>query len=189
MQRLEYKERTNEAEKKLWRLFYAQGTAICFYHLHLDPGDRVNVYTPQPGDQVVEDPNKVNELRTITVLAPGGHVRIHCPLFDRPGEWVGSFEKVGGGIVFNAPFDYEGVDHSDWLCVAPPMASNFFDLFELERAVLEKGDTYQFNERTVMIVVMLGEDAGHGFSGEPGEVFTANERTLLAVWELKNVQA
>lgn len=171
---------------KHWRFFQGPEARLCLYTLSIEAGSRHRVYTPQPGDEVGGDDQQPVALRTVTVIPPGGHVLIHSSGLSRTGEWLGTFERVGGGIVFNAEFDYEGVVDSEWICVAPVMGSGFWHGNDLQRLILEPGEFYEFNDKSVMAICMYGENRGKAFVAEPGERLVVAETTLLCAWEKRD---
>ncbi len=155
---------------------------IFLHHLTLKAGKRHCVYRASDYPELCgENPKGVNTLRSVTVIPPPGHVRIFSPALSTVGDWPGCYSNVGGGVVFNADFHYEAVVDSDWLCVSwfPERRETPGAIFE--RRVLEAGESFVFTEHTEVIVSMLGTEATNAFTGDVGDEFVADEKTLIAI--------
>jgi hypothetical protein len=178
--------RIEEKAPKRW--VYYQGLPLCFYTLQIKAGETHRVYTPSRLDpRLSERADGLNSMSTITIVPPPGHVRIHSSALDQPSEWLGSWEVVAGGIIFEAEFDYEGLTNSEWLCVAGPGDRAFREAHDLWHRHLSPGDTFTFTENTWAIVSMFGDHTGKAFSGAAGETFTATTETHIAILEHRNV--
>lgn len=162
---------------------------LVLFKLEIPAGETKLVYTPQEGDGFSGhiDEGGIGELQTVTIIAPGGCVYIHSPVLESPGVWEGSLEQTGYGLIMKSEFHYEGIVDSEWRCLGPRAQQRLPEGRKLSRQVLQAGESFVFGEETVGIVSLYGTSDWEAFKGNPGDSFTADVQTLLAIYEVTNV--
>jgi hypothetical protein len=167
--------------------YFFVDNGVFLHHLTLKPGRRHCVYRSSDYKRDPSNTEGINAMKSVTVLPPPGQVIIHSPAMDRPGQWIGTYEQVGAGIVFETDFYYEAIVDSDFFC-ATWMPDRLRDPgAALQRVLLQPGESFTFEANTELAISMLGTDQFSAFTGEPGEQFTCDQITLLAVVETLNV--
>lgn len=127
------------------------------------------------------DPGEVAALRSVTVVAPGGHVRVHNDMLPEPTEWAGSLNPVCNGVFIAASTYFEATVPTQMHCMSPPLNWHNFKDKDLRREFVEAGQTIHFRPNDIGFGVVWGENAFNGYSVDPGDSLTVNQDTVLAV--------
>ena len=177
------KTHVNGIKRYIW---FEEDIPLCLFRMFMKKGMVHRIYTPgDPTMRFEEEAEGISKMSTITVIPPPGYARIHSSGLDRPLEWPGTLNVIGGGVWFQAEFDYEAVEDSFWICVTGPEDPAFRKDNPLSRVVITPDEPFVFTEDTRCVVSMWGDHESKCFKGEPGDKLEVNRETLLAVWEYK----
>lgn len=171
------------AQREAW--FFSK---VCLIGLKLNipKGGMAQIYAPKPGDFVSGDNERgaILPLKTCTMIAPGGEIRIHNKVMSEPVAHEGGLYPVGHGIHPVAEVFFEGVaPNSVMHCVSPREDRKGFLDKELEWETLDAGESLTFREGIIgFVTVYTGdEDEFKVFTAEPGDTYTAKVDSVLAV--------
>lgn len=159
---------------------------ICIIGLRLKllPGQTKWLYSYNEGDFVSGhmELGEVTELKTCTMVVPGGEILLHNSSLVTPTVFEGSVEKIGHGIHVVGDVHLEGIKESLVLCVGPRENMKGFEDKDMEWVIVRAGETYTFGESDIGFALIY-DDANvfRSYSVEAGDVFTAETDSVLGV--------
>ena len=122
-----------------------------------------------------------SELRSVTIIAPGGQVLIRNEGLSEPILWDGTLDPIGSGLFINERVIIEATMPSEFLCISPFGNGNHFEGKAIRREFIAAGESYTFGKYDMGYGVLVGHDAMNGFTVEQGDVLSVDEDTILGV--------
>lgn len=168
-------------ERDVW--FFPK-LCIIGLRLRLPKGEKKWLYTYRKGDFVSGklERGEVTELKTATMVVPGGRALLHNSSLERPTAFEGGIDKIGHGIHVAGDVHLEGLVDSTILCVGPREDMKGFEDKDMEWVTLYKGESHTFKEGDIGFGLIYDEeDTFRSFTVEPGDIYTAESDTVLAV--------
>lgn len=166
-------------------------TKVCLIGIRMDipEGEERMVYVPCEGDFLSGDIDQgdVTGLKSVTLVAPGGHVTIRNEEIENETDWPGSLDLVGWGVHVKAKVWMTGVKDSVLHCVSPRDDLKGFHDKHLERVQLAPGETITFREGIIGFAVVYGDREFQAFTADAGDELTVDRDTVLAVVYNKEV--
>lgn len=151
--------------------------------VELPVGERYEVYRPSghPFASAELDDGEIGALRSATVIAPGGRIKVHNAALAEPTIWEGSLNPVCNGVIIKALVEFEAEIPSVMTCISPPGDLSRFAGKALRREVVLAGSNLTFLPGDVGYAVAYGEGEMQGFAVLPGDVFSPQQDTVVAV--------
>lgn len=167
---------TKDARK--WTYF--DDIKVCLYVVNIPAGTTQVIYKYKRNTSPLNvAPDGFSIMQTVSVVPPGGHVRIHSTALADTGDWPGSWELVGGGIHPAGDYSFEAVKDSTLLC-ATPYSKLVTERQTMTRVFLKAGEEYTAPSKSKALIIMHGFSQGKAYTFIEGEKYTARTDTLLA---------
>lgn len=159
------------------------GLSLVGLKMRIGEGEKKVVYVPGENDFMTGgmEPGEAAALRSATIIAPGGKINIFNEAVEHSVEWEGSLLPVGHGIHLKAKVTFEGVTDSVMHCISPRDNLKGFTDKRMARVHLKEGETVTFGDDIIGFAVLYGNTEFEGYLADPGDVYTAEEDTVIAV--------
>lgn len=171
---------TNEGGKEVWLI---PDLWLALLRVQLPVGERYEVYNPAGHPYASEgtEDGAIGALRSATVVAPGGRVKVHNDLLEQPSTWEGSLSPVCNGVFIKAKVEFEAEIPSTLLCASPPGDLSRFAGKQMRRETVLEGQSYTFKAGDIGYAGVYGDGEMRGFSVEAGDVLTVGADSVIAV--------
>lgn len=170
----------DSAGKKVWII---PDLWLACLRVELAVGEPYEVYNPD-GHPFVSSgfaDGDIGPLRSATVIAPGGRIKVHNALLEGPTIWEGSLNPVCNGVFIKARVEFEAEVPSLLLCASPAPDLTRFEGKILERLIIRAGESYTFAPGAVGFAVVYGPDEMRGFGVLPGDTLAPDEDMVIAL--------